>query len=316
MAQPLVSIILPAYNAERTIEECLASLVRQDYPNIEIIVVDDGSTDRTSSILNRLSATYHMRIVNGEHGGRSHAKNMGIEMARGEFIAFAESDAKYDERWVSGALGRFEHDVGGVVGPRYCWSKDTIVSKSIDLKLRLRYHDPSFRPITGWVFNRKALMEVQGFDTKLIVAEDRDIGIRLNTKGYRIVFTPDSVMFHKEPRTLAELIVREFRHSAQRGGFYQKYPRNYPFLRVALSWIGLGLLLYELLAFPLLAIYVLMIGLPALVAGQSFRLSIKAKKAHLSFHWKNVVVASVLDLIRNASSVLGATAAGIRAKLG
>lgn len=89
----LISIIIPAYNADKTIERCLDSILAQEYRNVQIIVVDDGSTDRTREILQRRYIKYNsIKYIDKKNGGVSSARNAGILNASGEYIVFVDSD--------------------------------------------------------------------------------------------------------------------------------------------------------------------------------------------------------------------------------
>lgn len=89
----MVSIIVPVYNAEKYLDECINSIRQQNYTNIEIILVDDGSTDNSASICNyHASVDNRITVYRKRNGGVSSARNYGIEKARGEYIAFADSD--------------------------------------------------------------------------------------------------------------------------------------------------------------------------------------------------------------------------------
>lgn len=88
---PLVTIVVPAYNVAPYLEECVQSLLEQTYDNIEIILVDDGSTDDTGKICDSLSNP-KIQVIHKENGGLSSARNAGIEKAKGEYIAFVDSD--------------------------------------------------------------------------------------------------------------------------------------------------------------------------------------------------------------------------------
>ena len=92
-----VSVIVPAYNVEGYINDCLESLVNQTLKEIEIIVVNDGSTDRTSEIISKFSAKdSRMKIINQENQGLSAARNNGMQQATGEYIGFVDSDDYID----------------------------------------------------------------------------------------------------------------------------------------------------------------------------------------------------------------------------
>ena len=90
---PLISLIIPCYNAEQTLEKCLNSVIHQSYNNLEIIIVDDGSTDRTSEIYNKFqSKDERIKILRQENFGVSKARNKGVTAATGEYICFVDSD--------------------------------------------------------------------------------------------------------------------------------------------------------------------------------------------------------------------------------
>ncbi len=93
MDQLKVSIIVPAFNAERWLEECCRSVFRQTYVNWELIVIDDGSTDKTWPLLQALAAEEpRLRPVHRENGGVSRARNLGLSLARGEYLTFLDAD--------------------------------------------------------------------------------------------------------------------------------------------------------------------------------------------------------------------------------
>ena len=89
MDEKLVSVIIPAYNIEDYIGRCLDSVLSQTYKNLEIIVIDDGSSDRTGEILDDYEKKNHrMKVIHKENGGVSSARNIGIDRANGDYIGF------------------------------------------------------------------------------------------------------------------------------------------------------------------------------------------------------------------------------------
>lgn len=91
--QPLISIIIPIYNIMDCLEKCVDSCINQTYKNIEILMVDDGSTDGTAELCDRLKEKdSRIRVFHKENGGSSSARNLGIEQARGEYLGFVDSD--------------------------------------------------------------------------------------------------------------------------------------------------------------------------------------------------------------------------------
>lgn len=131
---PLISVIVPVYNIMDYLPRCVASLRRQTYANLEILLVDDGSTDGTGLLCDQLAAQDdRIRALHKENGGTSSARNMGIEEARGEFLGFVDSDdyvepdmymrlcgaARGRENWLIQA-GRDEVDEQGAQLPSIC----------------------------------------------------------------------------------------------------------------------------------------------------------------------------------------------------
>lgn len=93
MDYPLISIIVPVYNTKEYLHRCVQSLRNQTYPQIEILLVDDGSTDQTGALCDRLAKKdYRIRVFHKKNGGSSSARNMGITEARGEYLGFVDSD--------------------------------------------------------------------------------------------------------------------------------------------------------------------------------------------------------------------------------
>lgn len=113
---PLVSIVIPIFNVEKYIERCLSSLIKQDYTNIEIIVIDDGSLDNSAMIVDNL-ALFDKRIIliHEENKGVSSARNIGIDKAQGSYIMFIDGDDWVDSNYVSTFLKRIEESKAPIV---------------------------------------------------------------------------------------------------------------------------------------------------------------------------------------------------------
>jgi glycosyltransferase involved in cell wall biosynthesis len=111
--RPTVSVIVCCYNAAATLDECLRSLAALDYPNYEVIVIDDGSTDGTHQIADQ----HPVRCIRVPNGGLSKARNLGIETARGDIVAFIDSDAYADRDWLYYMVCALEEHDASVGGP-------------------------------------------------------------------------------------------------------------------------------------------------------------------------------------------------------
>ena len=115
MIHDLVSIIVPVYNVEQYLDRCLDSLVRQTYSKIEILLVDDGSTDGSGALCDAWQRRDHrIRVFHKPNGGLSDARNHGLERASGDWVCFVDSDDWFDLRFVETMLGALE-DTGADV---------------------------------------------------------------------------------------------------------------------------------------------------------------------------------------------------------
>lgn len=108
---PLVSIIVPVYNTQVYLERCIKSLLNQEYPNIEIILIDDGSSDNSLFICEKYQTDDRVVIIHQENSGVSMARNNGLDRARGDYISFVDSDDFVSPYFISHAVGEIEkHD--------------------------------------------------------------------------------------------------------------------------------------------------------------------------------------------------------------
>jgi len=111
---PRVSVVVCSYNGARTIGDCLEGLLHLEYPDFEVIVIDDGSTDSTAAI----AAEYGVRLISTENRGLSHARNLGMEAATGEIVAYLDDDACPDPQWLTYLAATFLSTThAGVGGP-------------------------------------------------------------------------------------------------------------------------------------------------------------------------------------------------------
>ena len=112
---PLVSIVIPAYNAARTIDDVLRHLLSQPYENIEIIVVNDGSTDDTAEILKEFSRKSRVRVITQDNAGASAARNTGLAEAKGKFTMFIDSDDSFSDDFIVKMVDAIENNPAEIV---------------------------------------------------------------------------------------------------------------------------------------------------------------------------------------------------------
>lgn len=190
-AYPLVSVVMPAFNAERYIAEAIASVLGQTYPRLELIVVNDGSTDRTRDILrgfgDRLAA-----IDSPANGGIGDARNRGIAAAKGDFIAFMDADDIWTPEKIARQMRGFEADAG--LGLSFT-QMQCFVSPELpdDVKqLRACPTEPQAGIVAATALVRRAVVERVGpFDTSLKVGEFIDWFSRAKDAGFTWRLEPD-----------------------------------------------------------------------------------------------------------------------------
>jgi len=197
---PKISVVVATYNAARTLDDCLQSLVNLHYPDYEVIVVNDGSTDESAAIIQQ----YPCQAITTPNRGVSAARNEGLRAAIGEIVAYIDSDARADPDWLSYLATTFlESDVVGVGGPNLIPQEDNWVAQCVYRSpggpTQVMLDDQSAEHIPGcnMAFRKWALEEIGGFDpifTK--AADDVDICWRLLERGYRLGFSPSAVVWH------------------------------------------------------------------------------------------------------------------------
>jgi teichuronic acid biosynthesis glycosyltransferase TuaG len=191
--KPLVSIIMPAYNAEKTILESIESVLRQTYILWELIVVNDGSEDRTNAVVLAINDE-RIKLIEQENGGVAKARNNGLCNAKGEYIAFLDSD----DLWLEEKLERQIEKL--VVGKyKFCFAKTWCFGENSNqisnclVNVALNFEDKDkiliydFIPILTVLIAKDILDEVGYFDEELRGVEDWDLWIRV-LQRYEVTF--------------------------------------------------------------------------------------------------------------------------------
>lgn len=107
-----ISVVIPAYNAKSTIERCVKSVLNQSYENLEVIVVNDGSSDSTETICEKMaSCDSRLKVITIKNSGVSHARNIGIDNAKGDYITFVDSDDYIDKEMYKNLMDLFDTNV-------------------------------------------------------------------------------------------------------------------------------------------------------------------------------------------------------------
>ena len=239
--QPLVSITVSVRDGEQWVDGCLASLVAQDWPNIEIIAVDDGSSDASTA---KLLAWDDPEGVNNNHPvsvltqgakGLSAARSSALGMARGEWVAITDIDVRPEPSWISQLMSaRFPLDesetVVAVTGRTVFESGEGIISKlrssEVAEKYRNRPRTTSLANGPCSVFERRALLEVGGFDESWYHAEDMEVSLRLIGSGGTIVYSPDAVVNHVAEDNIVTFLAKRTRDARAHVRIVRHHPKR------------------------------------------------------------------------------------------
>jgi len=198
---PPVSVIVCTYNGSRTLRECLAALEKLDYPDYEVLVVDDGSDDETPTIIESFP---YVRRLHQDHGGLSKARNLGAAKARGKILAYTDDDCVVDEHWISYLVATFEQGGFGAVGgpnisppasslTRACVAAAPGAPAHVLLTDRVAEHVPG----CNLAVTREAFERIGGFTPEYRTAgDDVDFCWRLQSAGYEIGFSPGAMVWH------------------------------------------------------------------------------------------------------------------------
>ena len=241
-AYPNVSVVVCVYNGERTIDSCLASLEKLNYPNYEVIVVNDGSTDETRQIAESYDT---IRLVNQENQGLSAARNVGIQAATGEIIAFTDADCMADPDWLTYLVARFQSsEFGAVGGPNFSPPDDSFVASCVAVSPGAPTHvlldDEAAEHIPGcnMAFRREALEAIKGFDPIFRAAgDDVDLCWRLQNKGYKIGFSPAAVVWHFRRNTVRDYLKQQRGYGKAEALLFFKHPCRFNVLGQS-RWFG------------------------------------------------------------------------------
>lgn len=227
-----ISAVVPTYNSEKIIKECLDSIIAQTHPFDEIIIVDNASTDRTREMINNYP---FRKILLEKNMERCVSRNTGWRAAKNELVAIIENDSVYDKHWVEKALACIERGADAVVDRRAVYKPETFISKMNDEFFKVRLLKNRYTPYSAWVFKKRILEELGGYDEGQVGFEDMELGRRLIKKGYKIAYQPEALSYHAgEPATLKQELKRSWWFGIRAHKYYKKYPDEYPCARFIL----------------------------------------------------------------------------------
>ena len=227
VSPPKVSILVATLNNELTINECLKSICDLNYPKDmrEIIVVDGCSTDRTLEIAEK----YPVKVISAPLNAPA-AYNYALKIVSGDIIGFIDADAKVEKEWLNKLVTFLDdNQVAGVSGGIETWNKENAWARSIGYDLENRYARLKESVVhiatMNLLMKKKVIEEVGYFDEQLPSQYDTDLGFRITSKGYKLLFAPDAKCYHFNRSTLPAYFRQQLQYGKNTVKLYFKHSK-------------------------------------------------------------------------------------------
>ncbi len=229
---PRVSVVVATYNGARTLQTCLESLARLNYPNYEIILVDDGSTDKTPDIAKLFPSVRYLRQTNQ---GLSSARNSGIRAATGEVVAFTDDDCRADEDWLYYLINDLERGgFAGIGGHNFLPPEDSCVAAAVVVSpggpahVMLTDREAEHIPGCNMALYKWALEQIGMFDPIFRKAgDDVDLCWRLQDHNLKIGFSPAGFVWHYRRSTVRAYLKQQAGYGEAEALLLAKHPEHF-----------------------------------------------------------------------------------------
>jgi len=253
--KPLVSIVVPTHNSASTLGVCLESIKKQMYPSIEVIVVDNYSTDETNTIVKKNGVKYLLRGPE-----RSSQRNYGVKHSCGDYLFFVDSDMELTSNVVNMCVQEMLRGYDAVILPEETVG-DSFWVKARGLE-RMTYLGDTLYEAARF-FKRSVFEELGGYDKEITGTEDCDLQARLEENGYKVTHVDAVIVHHEEGFCLSGYLMKRYYYVKKSKKYLHKHPRRAKaqFAPVRLSYFkhlklflrnplhGLGLVLLKICDF-------------------------------------------------------------------
>ncbi len=228
---PKISVVICTHNGQRTLPECLARVNALAYPDFETSVVCDGSSDRSAQIAEQGGAL----VVQTAHRGLSHARNIGIALAKGEIVAFLDDDAYPDADWLHYLAAAFADErCAGVGGPNIPPEEASLTADCVaaapggPIHVLISDREAEHVPGCNMAFRKSVLEQVGGFDERFRVAgDDVDLCWRLQKAGMRLGFSAGAVVMHRRRDSVRRYLKQQYGYGRAEALLERKWPAHY-----------------------------------------------------------------------------------------
>lgn len=226
-----ISVVIPAYNTEERIGDVLDAILHQTIDPIEVIVVDDGSSDRTLEIVEEYRKKYkRLRVITQKNSGAVSATNRGIRNSSGDIICLIDSDTIIERNWIQKIIKEFDDpEVNVAAGSILTFNKSNIWAKIMGYDLEYRYWAIKSKYVNhvstcATLYRRKVFENTGLFDANLKYGYDNDMAYQIRKAGYKIVIRKDAKTWHCWRETLGEYLKQQFNAAYGRLQVIKKHP--------------------------------------------------------------------------------------------
>lgn len=247
-----VSVIIPAFNEEENIESSILSIIKNNYPEKEIIVVNDGSTDGTRQVVQNLQAKYpgQIKLIRCKNSGKANALNIGIKFSKYEVFVAMDADTIFAPNAIKNLVRHFDDETVGAVAGKVETAKSQNlldIFQNIEYEVGQNIEKRAFAsvnavgvipgPIGAW---RKLAVIKCGKYSRETLVEDQDLTLALITKEYKVIYEPKAVAYTETPHTLKDFLKQRFRWIYGTFQCVWKYKKH--FIKTPLSSFSLVIL--------------------------------------------------------------------------
>jgi cellulose synthase/poly-beta-1,6-N-acetylglucosamine synthase-like glycosyltransferase/peptidoglycan/xylan/chitin deacetylase (PgdA/CDA1 family) len=221
-ATQTVTVLIPAFNEEKVIVTTVERILASDYPNMEVLVIDDGSKDHTAYIVkSHFMKDPRVGVISIPNGGKANALNVGLENAQGQVVVALDADTQFESTTISRLVRWFsDPSIGAVAGNAKVGNRinmitrwqalEYIVAQNLERRALSALDTLTVVPGAVGAWRRDVLRELGGFPDDTL-AEDQDLTIHIQTEGYRVHFDPAAVAWTEAPATVGGLAKQRFR---------------------------------------------------------------------------------------------------------
>lgn len=238
---PRISVVICTFNGEAILDDCLNACLAIDYPDLEVIVVDDGSTDQTAEVVARFPDA---RYLHQAHAGLSVARNLGAKSSTGDFIAYTDDDCEPDRDWLFWIASAFQDARVGAAGgpnlpPRAKSRQEAVVAAAPGAPSHVLLEDLRAEHLPGCnlVLRRTAFEAVGGFQAQFETAgDDVDICWRLLDKDWELAFVPSAFVWHHRRATVFRYLKQQAGYGRAEALLFREHPHR--FNKAGIEWQG------------------------------------------------------------------------------